>query len=218
MRDLGPQFLPGMEHMEPQPPRTTVEAPSATPGHWSGPIPGQTVMGVHDASHGDPTSHGDFTPHEPHTVDQHGFVYERTGSPGTLSRMKPSADAAVKNDSARDLYRKWGGGHDKSEEVRAHWAAQPLQQVRADSPVHTSQDFDTTEYKSTPGKPPGRERIEGIKQSLRSGDPIRDPAWLVRQSGRLYTMDGHHRIVAAREEGLEHYPARVWDRDAERGK
>lgn len=218
MTDLGPQFLPGMEDMKPQAPRHVVEAPPVTPGHWSGPIPGQLVMGVHNAEHGHPTTHGDFTPHEPFEVDQHGFVHERGSIPGTLSRVKPSADKAAGNESARDLYKRFGGARDKSPEIRAHWDAQPLHQINSDTPVHTSQDYDTTEFKSTGDKPAGRERIEGIKTSLRQGDPIRDPAWLVRQSGRLYSMDGHHRIVAAREEGLPSYPARVWDRDAERNK
>jgi hypothetical protein len=173
-------------------------------------------MGVHDLAHGNPTTTGDFTPHTPFEVDKHGFVYEQTGTKGQMGRLTPSADRAAGNPSARDLYRKFGGGRDKTPEIRAHWDAQPLVHVRSDTPVHTSQDYDTTEFKSTPDKAPGRERSEGIRASLRSGENIKDPAWLVRQSGRLYTMDGHHRIVASREEGRATYPARVWDRDAEK--
>jgi hypothetical protein len=182
---------------------------------WSGPDPGQLVMGVNDLSHGHPTTNGDFTPHEPFEVDPHGFVHERTGI-GTLSRVTPSADKEAGNDSARNLYKTYGGGRDKSPEIREHWDNQPLMHVRSDALVHTSQDFDTTEYKHTPDKPPGRERINSIRDSLKSGEDIKDPAWLVRQSGRLYAMDGHHRIVASREEGRPTYPARVWDRDAEK--
>jgi hypothetical protein len=185
---------------------------------WSGPPVGQLAFGVHDLSHGQPTSHGDFTPHDPFEVDQHGFLYERTGVPGTLSRVTPSADKAAGNAPARDLYKRYGGGKDTAPEVQSHWDNQPLHQVRSDTPVHTSQDFATTEYKKTENKAAGRERINGIRQSLQSGEDIKKPAWLVRQSGRLYAMDGHHRIVASREEGRETYPARVWDRDAEKKK
>ena len=173
-------------------------------------------MGVSDLSHGHPTSTGDFTPHEPYEIDKHGFVYEHTFLANSLSRVKPSADKDAGNESARDLYKRYGGARDKSPEIRAHWDAQPLHEIPSNTLVHTSQDYDTTEFKATPDKPAGRERIEGIRDSIRQGDKIRDPAWLVRQSGRLYAMDGHHRIVAAREEGLPSYPARLWDRDAEK--
>jgi hypothetical protein len=178
---------------------------------WSGPDPGQLVMGVHDAAHGNPTTLGDYTPHEPFEVDRHGFVYEKTALQG--GRTKPSADKAAGNQSARDLYRKWGGGRDTDPKVVEHWQSQPLHEVRSDTVIHTSQDYDTTEHKATPTKAPGRERIEGIRQHLASGGET-DPAWLVRQSGRLYAMDGHHRIVGHREAGKEFFKAHVWDRDA----
>lgn len=183
---------------------------------WSGPDPGQLVMGVHDATHGNPTSAGDFTPHTPFEVDKHGFVYEHTFVPHGVGRVNSSADKAAGNDSARNLYKRYGGGKDADPKVQEHWANQPLHQVPANTLVHTSQDYDTTEFKATPTKAPGRERIDAIRSSLKDGGEIRDPAWMVRQSGRLYAMDGHHRIVAAREEGLSHYPARIWDRDAEK--
>lgn len=177
---------------------------------WSGPIPGQTVMGVHDATHGIPTSHGDFTPHEPFEVDRHGFVFE---GEGLGRRATPSADKAAGNPSARNLYRSYGGGHDSNPSVRADWEKYPVVNVRSDTPVHTHQDFATTEFKQTAGKRAGRDRIEGIKKSLQAGDPIKEPVWLVHQSGRLYAMDGHHRMVAAREAGLSHYPARIRNMD-----
>ena len=215
---LGNQFLPGMEHMEPQAPRHTVSAPPATSGRWSGPPVGQAVMGVHNAVHGVPTSAGDFTPHTSFEVDRHGFVYEPKFAATGMTRVGASADKAAGNPDARTLYAKFGGGQDRNPSVREHWEQQPVHQVRSDTPVHTGQDYDTTEFKSTPSKPGGRERIEGIRSSLRQGEEIRDPAWLVRTSGRLYSMDGHHRIVASREEGKETYPARIWDLDAERKK
>jgi hypothetical protein len=212
----GQQFLPGMEDMVPQQaPRTTVRAQPATPGTWSGPMPGQLVMGVHNAVHGQPTSLSDNIAHKPFEIDQHGFVHEQTFMPNVMSRVVPSADKAAGNSSSRDLYRTLGGGQDKNEAVRAGWEQVPVSRVKSDTPVHTGQDYDTTEFKHTPNKPAGRERIEGIKESLRAGEDIREPAWMVKRSGRLYAMDGHHRIVAAREEGLPDYPARVRDLDAE---
>lgn len=178
---------------------------------WSGPPVGQLVMGVHDAAHGQPTTHGDFTPHDPFEIDEHGFITERGGI--GWAKITPSADKAAGNPSAKDLYKQYGGGRANDPEVQKHWESQPLVHVRSDTPVHTGQPAKVTEHSKTGDKPPGRERIEGIRESLRSGEEIRDPAWLVRQSGRLYAMDGHHRIVASREEGRETYPARVWDRD-----
>lgn len=184
---------------------------------WSGPDPGQLVMGVNDLTHGHPTTHGDFTPHKPFEIDQHGFIYEHTGgSGGTAPRMKPSADKEAGNESARDLYRRFGGGRDSDPKVQAHWDSMPLHHVRSDTPVHTSQGYDVTEHKATGDKADGRTRINAIRESLAAGEDIKKPAWMVRQSGRLYAMDGHHRIVASREEGRETYPVRLWDRDAER--
>lgn len=180
---------------------------------WSGPPRGQLVMGVNDLSHGHPTSAGDFTPHEPFEVDQHGFVHERTFVPGSMTRVSPSADTSVSNPSARNLYRDYGGGRDKDPEVRALWDAVPVKDVPSSTLIHTGQDYDTTEFKHTSFKPPGRERIDSLRGAVREGQAI-EPSWLVKQSGRLYAMDGHHRIVAHREEGTETFPARVWDIDA----
>lgn len=207
------QFLPGMESSDS--PRETAHHASATSGQWSGQIPGQLVMGVHEGEHGNPKSHSTLASDEPFEIDKHGFVYEDTHRPG-IGRMTPSADKAAGNPSARDLYRQYGGSRDADPEVRAHWDSQPLQEIHTATPVHTSQSYETTEHKQTDTKPPGRERINKIRASLQGGEPIREPAWILKQSDRLYSMDGHHRMVAAREEGLSSYPARVWDRDAER--
>lgn len=168
------------------------------------------MMGIHKADHGIPTSHGDFTPHEPYEVDAHGFIYE-----GDTKNLRPSADADAGNPSVKELYRSFGGGHDASVQVRRHWESKPLMSIRTDTPVHTAQAATTTEFKQTDQKQVGRDRINSIRNSLESGEPMREPVWLVRQSGRLYAMDGHHRVVAAREAGLGYYPARVWDRDKE---
>lgn len=211
------QFLPGLEHLSgveraPTPPRV------ATSGQWSGQIPGQLVMGVHSAEHGNPRSLNPTGPATPFEVDRHGFVHEETrvrvGS--DHHRVKPAADAVAGNKSARDLYRSFGGANDKSDAIREHWSEQPLHQISADTPVHTMQDYATTEHKEviSAGKDPGRWRIDAMRGTLREGGSL-GPAWIVKQSGRLFAMDGHHRIVASREEGKPNYPAHVWDRDKE---
>jgi hypothetical protein len=37
----------------------------------------------------------------------------------------------------------------------------------------------------------------------------------MKKAGRLYALDAHHRMHAARQEGLATFPARVWDWDKE---
>lgn len=111
--------------------------------------------------------------------------------------------------------------------VVQHWRSQPLEHVRTDTPIHTGQNVVDTEFGSMGMshwaneeqphgiEPEGRRRIQAIQGDVEAGNPIRKPAWLVRKGGRLFALDGHHRIVAAREAGLSRYPARVWDWDAE---
>jgi hypothetical protein len=170
---------------------------------WSGPMPGQMVMGVHDlGKEGIPTTMGKFTPDQPYETDPHGNIREERIM-GT-----PSADMASGGENVHDLYHDYGGGMATMSRVQEHWARQPLVHIKSDTPIHTGQEHITTEIKNA-----GRERIDAIRESLRAGDRIKEPVWVVRQSGRLFALDGHHRVVAAREEGLPDYPARLWDRD-----
>jgi hypothetical protein len=102
--------------------------------------------------------------------------------------------------------------------ITAHWERQPLVHIRADSPLTTMQPPSETEGESWNGETPhGRRGIDAIKEDLAMGRPLREPAWVVKDRGRLFVLDGHHRVVAAREAGLEHIPVRLWDRDAETG-
>ena len=190
---------------------------------WSGPDPHQMVMGVHDLAEnsGQP--------------DAHGFVSERQFmSRGELD--PPHYGKVVSPDQnnlgsggngvpARNFYARYGGGKSHNPAVQMHWAAQPLVQVRSDQLVHTGQSTDETELGKAndpefralfPGRREGRERVNNIRDDLEQGNPIEKPAWLVKHNSRLYSLDGHHRIVAAREAGLSHYPARLWDLDAQR--
>lgn len=205
---------------------------------WSGPIPGQTVMGVHRLGGDAPDR---FTDHE--AVDSTGFVDEQRKN--VRGRWQTPVDAETRaRRPAVDLYASHGGYHGKSvrehhalkaeaegydghvtqylldtdwnstddidradersAKVRETWQQAPVHQIPADAIVHTGQSHEET--------------LDGlgmtaIRASLQNGQPIRKEAWLGKVGGRLYGLDGHHRITAARHEGLSHYPARVIDFD-----
>ena len=73
------------------------------------------------------------------------------------------------------------------------------------------------QYTTPPGaQGEGRQRIEAIKADLAKGGQIRKPIWMTKVNGRFFQLDGHHRMVAAREMGLSHVPVRLWDQDAEK--
>lgn len=237
---LGGQFsqptLPGVDAGLPR--RTSKPEPQFVNNvgrTYSGPIPGQMVMGVHNLG-GDALNHVSRGGHqEPfYEVDPTGFVKELgdSGRHGLMRRFVSPVDISANHNVQQTvgLYRKWGGGRAGIDEVEDHWDRQPLHQIRSDAPIHTGQDWQETlygddradvMYKGTTygGSPPeeaeGRQRVNAIRASVQQGNPIRKAAWLVKRAGRLYSLDGHHRVLAAREEGLSHFPARVWDMDAE---
>ena len=197
--------------------------------NYSGPIPGQMVMGVHNLG-GDEVGHVSRGAHtEPfYAVDHTGFVQELgdSGRHGPRKWVSPVDISARHNvQQTVHLYRKYGGSFADNPRVQAHWDSQPLHQIPSDAPVHTGQDpretlwgddaLDVHSGALAAEHAEGRQRVNAIRASLQAGEPLRNPAWLVKRAGRLYSLDGHHRVLAAREEGLSHYPARVWDMDAE---
>lgn len=190
---------------------------------WSGPDPHQRVMGVHDLAENSGQ------------IDPHGFVHEpKAGhvgnplinryagpdfkSPDNLGLGRPGNGV-----EARGFYRTVGGSHTDKPAVQEHWAKQPVHDIPSDALIHTGQHWDLETEKGhdriglSPEIPEGRSRINEIRSSIEHEGFDREQApWLVKHNNRLYALDGHHRIVAAREAGLSSFPARVWDRDAER--
>lgn len=78
--------------------------------------------------------------------------------------------------------------------------------------------FEYTPSTERPGAvPEGMKTVHKIAGELRNGGKIKKPAWVVKQGGRLFALDGHHRILAARLAGHSHVPVKLWDRDAEMG-
>jgi hypothetical protein len=191
--------LPGMPlpydmsvrpHPEPEKPR------------WSGIDRLQMVMGARNA---------DFIQHS----DQHGFIYEPTRDNWTGKRQVADADRDS-GDQALHLYPSFGGSRRSSPQVQAHWESQPLHHIASDALIHTAQSMHETEGGRDPMMNEGRKRVDVINASLARGEEIQNPAWIVKHNERLYALDGHHRILASRESGKPTFPARVWDRDAER--
>ena len=185
--------------------KATTERPQ-----WSGPIPGQTVMNprrLGELSYG-VDSHdvamGITEPEARHMeVDPHGFVQQVHN----VKAGKQFQDLDV--DSRTVNLHSSHGGSIKTPSVREHWDKQPLTRVRSDTPVHSTQWHGDTE---------GVGDIDAITKDLTNGGKINDPVWLVKDMGKLYALDGHHRITATRRAGLADYPARIWDRDAERAQ
>ena len=174
--------------------------------HWSGPVPGQTVMNprrLGELSYGidsNDAAIGATAPEQRHMeVDPHGFVQQVH-----FSRQFDNIDI---DRPSIDLY-STHGGQIKDKRVRDHWVKQPRTEIRTDTPLHTAQSTYDTE---------GVGSIDDIVNDLKSGGKINQPAWIVRDKGKLFVLDGHHRITAARRAGLSHFPARLWDRDAETG-
>lgn len=228
--------LPNM----PEPPtdrvaRETGTRPAAADprGRWSGPIPGQFVMPPSPLSHS--TSHS--YQHQ-RMVDEHGLVKETGVSyednatnqapahhhfktvGGKYARPLHEEASEVAGMSGMDTHeylnrvpegvkQQYEEGHDRSRKL---WDPLPVTQVSAHSPIHTSQSY-AGETMSPDLE--GPEKVQRIQDSLEAGEPMREPLRLVRQSGRLFSLDGHHRVVAGRQAGLESFPAKIWDRDSE---
>lgn len=183
---------------------------------WTGPDPHQLIMGVHDLAqnNGQP--------------DMHGFIHEHPHFAGddVISPDQNFLGQGGNGKKTTDLMRKFGGAKKHEPDVQEHWASQPLHMVPTNTIVHTRQSPEETEQGKAygdpmfralyPGRQEGRERVNAIRDDVEHSGGIRQPAWLVRHNSRLYSMDGHHRIVAAREAGAESYPAHVWDLDAQK--
>lgn len=202
------QELPGMPSPG-KPPRK--KRPAAEKPQWSGPIPGQTVMHprrLGELSYGvdaNEVALGTTAPESRHMeVDPHGFVQQVHDVSGYSKQFQ---DLDLDRGSI-NLYSTHGGGVRGQQSVRDHWVKQPLAQVRTDSPLHTTQSYYDTD--ANPG-------VDAIVRDLSLGGKINQPVWLARDKGKLFVLDGHHRITAARKAGLSHVPARIWDRDAETG-
>jgi hypothetical protein len=136
-------------------------------------------------------------------VDPHGFV-QQVHDESRVGKQFRDLDADRKTVNLHSTH----GGSIKTPMVRDHWAKQPRAEVRTDTPIHSTQWHQDTEAVGS---------IDDITRDLESGGKINQPVWLVRDMGKLYALDGHHRITAARRAGLSHFPARIWDRDAETG-
>lgn len=175
---------------------------------WSGPVPGQTVMGARrlgELSHGVDADEYAMGIHEPETrhmeVDRHGFVQQVHDVGQQFAELDLDRNT-------QGLYGSHGGILASNIHVRKHWIKQPKMDVRSDTPLHTTQSTYDTE---------GVGSIEDIVRDIEAGGKINKPAWIVKDKGKLFVLDGHHRIAAARRAGLSHFPARLWDRDAETG-
>lgn len=203
---MGSQFqlaFPGMPQPEARP---AGKPDKATKRSWSGPIPGQTVMHPRDLGH---QNHG-ITSHEwdmgedatstekRHlAADPHGFIQQ------TTSNLEPDPDARTAS-----LFSSHGGAVN-TPSVREFWDRQPVHSVKADTPLHSTQSHTDTEHDGG---------VDDIKKDLDAGGRIQNPAWIVKDRGRLFVLDGHHRIAAARRAGRSDFPARVWDRDKAMGQ
>lgn len=210
--------------------KTRRRATGPVMSNWSGPDPGQQIMGVHDLAedNGQLDMHGfvsEAPPGEWNKRAANGMLIRPTPRPGFISPDTNNLGSGGNGFQARHLYRTVGGSYSDEPHVKKHWKAQPLVQVPSDAVIHTGQHVSETEIGREPyGEPPpgpddpteGRARVNTIREDLMKGNPVRNPAWLVKHNNRLYALDGHHRILAAREAGLESFPARIWDRDAER--
>lgn len=196
--------------------RSRSDASGPVTDRWSGPDPRQRVMGVHDLAENDGQ------------MDVHGFVSERpTAMRGELDPVHPGKVNDSHLNETVDLYRHYGGGHASEPYIQGKWATHPVQQVPSSALIHTIQNSDETEtgkgygrsesaqtFRALfPGRREGRERVNAIRDDVEAGNPIENPAWLIKKNDRLLAVDGHHRIVAAREAGLSHFPARIMDLD-----
>jgi len=195
--------LPGMPRRQ----RRVPKASAAIPRQWSGPIPGQTVMHQSELgreSTGVTTSEvtAGVDPEQHHarrgslTADSHGFIQQ------PVNVNKPDPDVATAY-----LYASHGGSN-LTGRVREFWDSQTTHSVRSDTPIHTNQSDTHTNRSGA---------AQWLHKKLSEGGEIKTPTWLVKDQGRLYALDGHHRIAAARQAGLEKFPAKIWDRDAETG-
>lgn len=218
--------LPGMENFEPVAPRRKSEVEQAAeidpskvipaPGPragGSGPLPGQMAWDQH-------------LEHEL-TADDHGFFVEQDN--------EKYFTAQGKRDQANGLQPERGyailGPHAQgSRKVLKAWEKVPVVHFPVDAPLHTTQTANVTEedqggtwnsrdldkqYGSQRGTHlRGRSTINGIVADLSAGGQIREPVWLIKQDNRHFVLNGHHRIVAAREAGHQTVPARVLDLDA----
>lgn len=203
---MGNQFqlsFPGMPTPQPKQ-QSAPQQPKEK--SWSGPIPGQTVMhpqdlgrlnrGITSLEHLEGAD--SFSAQKRFLeADQHGVVQQ------TTSNADPDPDI-----STARLFLSHGGGADKPG-VKDFWDKQPVHSVNADTPVHSTQSHRDTENSGS---------VERIRRELSSGAKIENPAWLVKDKGRLFVLDGHHRIAAARQAGRKNFPARVWDRDKALGE
>ena len=201
--------LPGMP--APLKRATRPKAPKAQEKpEWSGPIPGQTVMHprrLGELSYGidsQDAALGIDTPEARHMeVDPHGFV-QQIHNDTRVGKQFQDLDVDARTVNLHSTY----GGSVKTPMVREHWARQPRHEVRTDTPIHSTQWHGDTEAVGS---------IDDISRDLMNGGKINQPVWLVKDMGKLYALDGHHRITAARRAGHSHFPARIWDRDAETG-
>lgn len=187
--------------------------------HYRGPLPGQMAMGPH----GEPSEWKQESAEIPGAratrsleADSLGFYQEHgEGSTSPVGRTTPSTPWDPRID-AEQMYGEnqsatWHRGVGMARGLGSHyyvgnpkWNTIRQTQVHVDTPVHTTQPSTET-FDEDPN------RIHGM---IDSGQ-IHKPAHLLRLGGRLFALDGHHRIATARIRGDEHYPAKIWDADAE---
>jgi hypothetical protein len=215
------EMLPGLGRLKGSPSRQFVKAPGwhsfkprdfADQPEQTGPAEGQMVMHHRDlgkmttgVTHAESWfNKGSYTQFD--TADEHGNFQHRAPATFPTPREFERAQADEPTVSDPMMYETLGGANHADRKVRDHWVNQPQVNVSTETPLHTAQSpRDTERYGD----------LEGITEELQRGGEIRKPVWIMKHQDRLFVLDGHHRIAAARLAGRSQFPARVWDRDAE---
>jgi len=153
---------------------------------------------------GEENDRGIIDPTEaPLEADKHGMVQQRHDPEAHFAASREALDKDPDLSSPL-LYVSHGGGI-QTPNNREHWGRQPLVHIRTDTPLHSTQSAVDTEHTGD---------LKGIRRDLEAGGEINNPAWVVKDNGKLFVLDGHHRIAASRMAGRHQFPARLWDRDA----
>jgi hypothetical protein len=187
-------------------------SPVASGQQWSGPMVGQTVMGVKDLSAG--RSVGPLSPGESPRFNAGGYTH----SSGEEHRHYYHDEHGNVDEGQTDR-RSYGPMHERNVTLNKYEAANSygrdrprqfgqLTQFPTNAITHTAQPaWDTADTGENGGN------VSELAEQLRQGDTIKEPIQIAKMNGRNYVLDGHHRLAAARTAGLSTIPAYHWDAD-----